>query len=212
MSECTEIDPWLLAADAARGDRQAEEDLWRTFRPRLKRMVTAELDPRISSRVDPSDVVQETILEAHRRLPECSARPPLPFYPWLRGIASDRIGKMHRTHLGAKSRDVSREVSSPCGLPDDSVDFLAQRLLNQEGCPVQWLLKEELRRRVRETLDQLSVEDRRVLILRLVEEMNTAETALVLGLSEPAVRMRQLRALERFADHLRAAGESGGQP
>lgn len=201
-------DPWALAASAAGGDRQAEEMLWRTYRPRLKRMVVAELDARVSSRVDPSDVVQETILEAHRRLPQCVGQPELPFYPWLRGIAVDHLAKVHRAHLGTQARDMAREVALIGGLPDDSVDYLARRLLNEEGCPVQKLLKEELRRRVRETLDQLSAEDRRVLLLRLVEDMSTAETAIVLGISEPAVRMRQLRALERFAELLRAAGES----
>jgi RNA polymerase sigma-70 factor (ECF subfamily) len=202
-------DPWQLAAEAARGDRQAEEKLWRAFRPRLKRMVVSQLDVRLSTRVDPSDVVQETILEAHRRLPEAVLRPPIPFYPWLRAIAADRLGKVHRAHLQTQARNVAFEQASPCGLPDDSVDFLAQRLLNRDDdCPVKRLLKEELRRRVRETLDRLSPEDRQVLVLRQIEDMSTAEAALVLGISESAVRGRHLRALERFAELLGAVGES----
>lgn len=207
-----ESDPWNLAAGAVQGDRHAEETLWRTYRPRLKRMVVAELDPRLSARVDPSDVVQEAILEAHRRLPECVVRPPLSFYPWLRGIASDHLANVHRAHLGTQARDIAREAPSPVGLPDDSVDYLAQRLINDEASPVQRVIKEELRRRVRETLNQLSAEDRRVLVLRLIEDMSAEETALVLGISAAAVRMRQVRALERFADLLRAAGESGVRP
>jgi RNA polymerase sigma-70 factor (ECF subfamily) len=195
-----------------RGDRTAEETLWRTYRPRLKRMVVAELDPRLSARVDPSDVVQGAILEAHRRLPECTARPPIAFYPWLRGIAADHLANVHRSHLGTQARDVTREAPSPRGLPDDSVDYLAQRLLNDEGSPVQRLIKEELRQRVRETLDRLPADDRRVLVLRLIEDMNAEETALVLGISAAAVRMRQVRALERFADLLRACGGSAVRP
>lgn len=92
-------------------------------------MVVAELDARVSSRVDPSDVVQETILDV------------------------DHLGKVHRARRGTQARDVGREVTSAGGLPVDSVDYLAQRLLNEEDCSVQKLPKDELRRRVRETLD-----------------------------------------------------------
>lgn len=213
MSESfLESDPWKLAADAVRGDRQAEEVLWRAYRPRLKRMVIAELDPRLSARVDPSDVVQEAVLEAHRRLPHCATNPPISFYPWLRAIAVDHLANIHRAHLGTQARDVNREAAPSTGLPDDSVDFLAARLLAEEGSPVQKLMKEELRRRVRETLDKLNADDRRVLVLRLIEEMSAEETALVLGINPAAVRMRQVRALERFAKLMQDAGESEVRP
>jgi RNA polymerase sigma-70 factor (ECF subfamily) len=213
MTENAALDPWALATAVAQGDRIAEESLWQTYRPRLKRMVVSELDPRLSARVDPSDVVQETILEAHRRLPKCVHQPAIAFYPWLRAIAVDQIRAAHRTHLHTQARSVAVEVPNPGGLPDDSIDHFAERLLKQqEGCPVKQLLKEELRRCVRETLERLGYEDRRVLVLRLIEDMSTAETATVLGISEPAVRMRQLRALHRFAELLKALGESEVRP
>jgi RNA polymerase sigma-70 factor (ECF subfamily) len=172
-------DPWGLAAKAVRGDKQAEELLWQTFRPRLRRMVAAELDPRVSQRVDPSDVVQETILEAHGRLPACVTKPPLPFYPWLRGIATERLFKVHRAHPGTQSRDAAREVPLAAMLPDDSVDHLARRLMSEESSPVHRVLFDELRRRVRETLNQLPEDDRRVAvkILRLAALLDERQVA-----------------------------------
>jgi RNA polymerase sigma-70 factor (ECF subfamily) len=206
-----QADPWELASAAAQGNVEAEMSLWNAYRPRLKRMVIAEIDPRVMARIDPSDVVQDAILEAHRRLPDCVVDPPLPFYPWLRGIATDQLNKAHRFHLGTQARDVTREAPSPQGLPDDSVDHLASRLMHDHESPVKRLMQQELRRQVRETLDRLEPVDRRVLVLRLIEDMSTADTALVLGVSEPAVRMRLRRALERFADALPAAQKGASQ-
>lgn len=205
------MDPWELATAAVEGNREAEESLWQAFRPRLKRMIVSQLDERLSARVDPSDIVQETIIEAHRRLPDSVGEPPLPFYPWLRGIAIDHLQRAYRRHVQAQMRSVAAERPLGGALADDSVDYLAERLLHQEeGCPVKEALKDELRRRVRDTLDQLPAPDREVLLLRQIEDMTTTEAALVLGISESAVRNRHLRALERFAALLRAAGESGG--
>ncbi len=56
-------------------------------------MVELRLDPKLRSRVDPSDVVQEVHLEACRRLSAYLLERPLPFRLWLRQIAYDRTVK-----------------------------------------------------------------------------------------------------------------------
>ncbi len=182
------------------GDPVAENRLWASQRSRLRRLVVYRLDPRIRGRVDPSDVVQETFIEAHRQLAEYARSCPLPFYPWLRQLACERLAKIHRRHLATEMRSVNREEQVPWNTPDESVDCLAARLAAHDTGPVQRLVDAELRRRVRQALEQLSPEHREVLLLRVLEEMTAAETAAVLGISEPAVRMRQLRALERFGE------------
>src|SRR5881397_3758324 len=91
------------------GDRQAFEQLFARHRPYLRRLVELRLDPRLRSRVDPSDVVQEAHLEALNRLNVYLGRPPLPFRLWLRQIACDRALKARRQHLGAARRALGRE-------------------------------------------------------------------------------------------------------
>jgi DNA-directed RNA polymerase specialized sigma24 family protein len=59
-------------------------------------MVAVRIDPRLAARVDPSDVVQETLTEAHRRLDDYLAARPVPFYPWLRQLVRDRLADLHR--------------------------------------------------------------------------------------------------------------------
>jgi RNA polymerase sigma-70 factor (ECF subfamily) len=64
------------------------------------------------------------------------------------------------------------------------------------------MIREELRATVQQVLSQLSACDREVLVLRYLEQLSTAETAAVLGLTKDGVKSRQRRALERFSNLL----------
>src|SRR5690349_13893335 len=87
-----------LLCRASSGDAAAREQLLARHREKLKRMVAVRLDRHLAARVDPSDVVQETLTDAARRLDDYLARRPMPYYPWLRRLALDRIDKAHRRH------------------------------------------------------------------------------------------------------------------
>ena len=88
-------DTELFIEAARRGGADARGGLLERYRPRLTRMVAVRLDRRLAARVDPADVVQEALLEAAARLDEYLRDPPIPFYPWLRRIAWDQIGRAH---------------------------------------------------------------------------------------------------------------------
>src|SRR6516165_12334958 len=87
-----------LLERACAGEAEATERLLSRHRPYLRRLVELRLDPRLRPRVDASDVVQETHLEALRRLSAYLERRPLPFRLWLRQIACDCALKAHRRH------------------------------------------------------------------------------------------------------------------
>src|SRR5213080_3119182 len=95
-----------LLASASRGDATARGRLLERHRQRLKRLVAVRLDRRLAARVDPSDVVQETLAEAAARLDGYLRDRPLPFYPWLRRLAEERLADVHRGHLRAGRRSV----------------------------------------------------------------------------------------------------------
>jgi RNA polymerase sigma-70 factor (ECF subfamily) len=184
----------LLAA-IARGDANARGQLLDRHRPRLKQMVAIRFDRRLAARLDPSDLVQETLVEADRRLEAYLQDRPLPFYPWLRQLALNRLIDARRFHVRAGRRTVTRE--EPAGLPESSVLQLADRLISKEA-PSAGLRLQENRERVRAALDRLAEADREVLVLRYLEQMSAAEAGAVLGVGEGAMRVRVLRALRRL--------------
>src|SRR5437588_8507035 len=98
-----------LPEAVSRGHSAARGQLLERHRPKLRRMVAVRLDRRLAARVDPSDVVQESMAEAAARLDQYVRDRPLPFYPWLRRIASDRLADASRRHLHAGRRSVGRE-------------------------------------------------------------------------------------------------------
>ena len=95
----------------AAGDRAAFEQLFAEHRAELRRVVEMRLDARLRARLDPSDVVQETQLEAFRRLGDFLERRPMPFRLWLRKTAQERLLMLQRQHLEAARRTVGREVA-----------------------------------------------------------------------------------------------------
>jgi RNA polymerase sigma-70 factor (ECF subfamily) len=185
-----------LLERASRGDPAARHQLLIRHRDRLRRMVALRLDRRLAPRLDPSDIVQESLAEAHLHLSDYLLRRPLPFYPWLRQFALERVAKQYERHVRAQRRSVTREASPP--LPEESVAQLARRLIASATSPSRRLLREEVRDRVRTALADLKPSDREVLVLRYLEGLSNSETAAVLGMSESAVGMRHLRALDRL--------------
>jgi RNA polymerase sigma-70 factor (ECF subfamily) len=181
-----------------RGDGAARQQLLARHLHRLRKMITLRLDRRLAARVDPSDVVQESLAEADRKLGDYLKEQPLPFYPWLRQIAAERLAKLHRRHLHAGKRDARREEPGVLDLPDESALQLASRLAAPGTSPSRQVVREELRQRLQEALARLGERDREVLVLRYLEQLSTRETAAVLGITEGAVKVRHLRALERL--------------
>src|SRR5580700_2161836 len=102
--EHQEIETEALIERAQKGDASAKQLLLANHRDRLRRMVAVHIDRRLAARVDPSDVVQEALAEAARKLPDYLRHRPLPFYPWLRRLAWERLMKLHQRHIVAAKR------------------------------------------------------------------------------------------------------------
>jgi RNA polymerase sigma-70 factor (ECF subfamily) len=196
-----EPDTEQLLTRAAQGDQTALEQLLGLHRQRLRQMIALRLDRRLQARLDPSDVVQETLAEAARRLADYARLRPLPFYPWLRQLAWERLVQLHRRHVRAGKRSVRREQGD-LPLSEESALALADRLVSRGSSPSARLRRSEQHRRVQAILAQLAEGDREVLVLRYLEHLSTQELAVVLGLTPAGAKTRQLRALRRLRDLL----------
>jgi RNA polymerase sigma-70 factor (ECF subfamily) len=192
-----------LLRRAADGDQESWGALLTRHADRLRRMVAFRLDQRLQGRIDPSDVIQESYLEASKRLADHLREPALPFFLWLRGIAGNKLRELHRHHLGTQMRDAGREVSLYRGaMPETTSAALAARLLGHGTRPSEAAARAEIKVRLQEALNGMDPLDREVLALRHFEQLSPAETARVLGIKEKAAGMRYVRALRRLKDIL----------
>jgi len=196
-----------LLRQSGQGDREARGRLLARHRDRLRKMVAWRLDRRLAPRVDPSDVVQDVLVEADRKLDGYLQDRPLPFYPWLRTLAWERLAALYRRHVRVRGRSVLREEPGILNLPDASAAELAARLITSATSASQQAIRREVRERVRHVLGTLSERDREVLVLRHLEQLSVADTAAVLGVTPGAVKVRHLRAVERLRKRLEQAGE-----
>jgi RNA polymerase sigma-70 factor (ECF subfamily) len=190
------------------GSPEAINRLMERHRQAVHRMVQMRLDAKVLRRVDVSDVVQDVLVEANRRLQDYLANPQLAFHLWLRQITQDRIIDAHRRHRTSAKRSVDREqpMLVALGGEDRSTMQLMNEIRDQELTPAAAVAQQEMARRVEAAIAELNDQDAEIVVMRHYEHLTNQETATALGLSEPAASMRYLRAIRRLRELL---GENG---
>lgn len=192
------------------GDESARNALLRLYRDRLKRMVGMRMDKRVSSRFDPSDVVQEALLTASNRLSAYLADQRIPFYPWLRNLTWEHLLKMQDRHLKVQKRTVDREVSNELKLNEDSVCELVDLLAGSLTSPSLKVMRDEMCRRIRDALMAMRNNDREVLELLYLEQLTSKEAAEVLQVTQTVIRTRHCRAIQRLSTMLQEGQDHDG--
>jgi RNA polymerase sigma-70 factor, ECF subfamily len=187
-----------LLADARVGDVQAVDRLLDRHRAAVHRMVRMRLDRKIQRRVDVSDVVQDVLVEANRRLQDYLENPGMAFHLWIRQITRDRIIDAHRRHRASAKRSVDREQGLALQGEDSSSMILAARLCDPGLTPAAAATRREMARQVEQAITQLTGSDYEVIVMRHYEQLSNQEVAQTLGLSEAAASMRYLRAIRRL--------------
>jgi RNA polymerase sigma-70 factor (ECF subfamily) len=192
---------------AGRGDPAAVNDLLAGHRDALRAFVDARLEPAVRARVDASDIVQEALAVAARRLPDYLERRPMPFHLWVRKTAYERLLNARRDQRAA-CRDVAREAVGP----DPTSIALAQSLVSSGPTPSEAAQAKELAERVAAALAGLPEADREVLSLRQVDGLPYEEIGVLLDIDPAAARQRYGRALVRLEKLLSGLGVSGSAP
>jgi RNA polymerase sigma-70 factor, ECF subfamily len=178
------------------GEAGAREQLFARYQHYLYVLAQAQLGRRLRVKCAPSDLVQQTLLEAHRDFAGFQGQQEGELLAWLRRILAHNLFNEARRY-GARQRDADREVSLDhvqAGVEHSSLAL--QRCLPASGpSPSQLAVEHESAIRLADALTRLPEDYRTVLLLRVFEEQPAEEVARQMGRSAGAIRMLQMRAL-----------------
>jgi RNA polymerase sigma-70 factor (ECF subfamily) len=154
-------------------------------RPYLLLLARMYLGDSSRRRLDPSDVVQQTFLQAQRQASQFRGRTAAELAAWLRRILAGTLSDALRAMSRAK-RDAGRERSLHAAL-DESASRLEHRLAAAQPSPSEQADRHEQVLRLAAALARLPEEQRRAVELKHLHDCTVAEIAQSLGRSETAV-------------------------
>lgn len=167
------------------------------LRPWLKMLAERQLSPALRGRIDPSDVVQQTLIDAWRGHENFRGSTQAERLAWLRIILKRTIMRYDRDHLRTVKRGRGREQQLQAAIDRDSV-ALEQLAVDRKPGPGSLADKAEQTLQLAAALDQLPVDYRQILTLRHIDGLSHEQIAERLGRSNAATRMLWIRALEKL--------------
>jgi RNA polymerase sigma-70 factor (ECF subfamily) len=185
-----------LIARCRTGEPAAREQLFHRYRHYLWLLAQAQLGRYLRAKCDPSDLVQQTLLEAHRDFAQFAGCHEAELLAWLRQILAHNLYNETR-RFAAQQRNAAREVSLEqlrAGL-DRSSAVLSRGLEADGASPSQAAAQREAAVRLADIMARLPDDYRTVLTLRVFEGLSAEEVAQRMKRTSGAVRMLQMRAL-----------------
>ena len=199
-----------LLERARGGDADSLGLLLRKYFRYLNSLSRQHTDERIRMRVSPSDVVQETLLEAHRDFARFAGTSIEEFTGWLRKILFNNLATAIENHVLAAKRDIrkQRPLDLPTGDASHAPEQLKRSLEASISSPSAPLRRDESLRHLTAAISQLPDAYQQVIKLRHFENLSFAEIAAKLGRSAGATRMLWVRAVEKLKHEMSQDDES----
>jgi RNA polymerase sigma-70 factor (ECF subfamily) len=172
------------------------------FRPYLHLLARLHQEPRLRSKFDPSDVVQQTFLQAYQALDRFRGQSEAELLAWLRQILAHCLAHARRDWQRDK-RDLARERSLEAAL-DASSARLEAWLAADQSSPSQQADRNEQLLRLAGALADLPEAQREALVLHYWQDWPVADIAQHLGRSTTAVAGLLKRGLRQLRTQLRS--------
>jgi RNA polymerase sigma-70 factor (ECF subfamily) len=203
MSE-TPPDPEELLRRAQGGDGAALGRLLELYRNYLGLLARHQIGKRLQSKVDDSDLIQETFLEAHRDFARFQGTTEAELISWLRRILASNIANLVQHYQGTRRRNVRLERELVVGL-DQSSSALERNLIAKQGSPTEHAARRDQAVLLADALAKLPEDYRQVLVLRHLEELSFADVAERMGRTIFSVKNLWARALAHLRRSLGCA-------
>jgi RNA polymerase sigma-70 factor (ECF subfamily) len=193
-TEASQLVQWLTLA--REGDESAKNRLFAAGRSFAAIIARAQLHRRLATKVDPSDLVQQSLLEAHRGFEDFQGQTPHDWLAWLKQIVTRNVLDADKHYRGAACRDLRRE--QPQKAIGDSEGTVAWAPVDPAPTPSQFLSSCELSLRLAEAIEGLPNDYRQVILLRNVERLSFGQVALEMDRSHGACQMLWVRAVDQL--------------
>jgi len=191
------VEPQQLLEEARAGDGTTLGRLLELYRRYLTLLARVQIGQRLQGKVDASDLVQETFLEAHRNFTTFRGGSEAELIRWLRQILAANLADMFRRYLGTQGRDVRLEREIEAGIDHSSV-MLDRGLVAVQSSPSQQASQREQAVLLADALDELPGDYREVLVLRNLEGLTFPQVAQRMGRSVDSVEKLWMRGLVRL--------------
>ncbi|NUQ62245.1 MAG: sigma-70 family RNA polymerase sigma factor [Pirellulales bacterium] len=187
-----------LIQKARQGDEACRDQLFQMCRSYLGLIARAQVETWLQVKVDASDLVQETMLEAYRDFARFQGESEQEWMAWLRKILSHNVADYVRQYRGTAKRQIGREVRfrDPGESAADARG--APEPIAPGATPSQEFLQIDDELRVAAALGQLPPDYQEVILLRNLRRLSFNEVAQEMGRSRPAVQMLWMRAIKRL--------------
>ena len=173
------------------GDKKALEELFNPVQPLLRLQAQTLLGSGLASRLDPSDVVQETVTQAYKDLAQFQGSSEAEWIAWLRCLLEGHVAKAWRHHHAGK-RDLALEVTA----------LETQPASSRGADPAKEILEMEQAMQLAAAIERLPETMRQIIVRRVFQEEPFEEIASSLGHTSGAVRVQWTRAIRRLRQML----------
>ncbi len=186
----------ILLNQARSGDQESKDRLFELCRNYVSIIARAQIGTWLQAKVDPSDLVQQTLLDAHRGIHNFRGASEGEWLAWLRQILNNNTTDYIRKYRGTEKRQINREVSIEQTTSGGSV----RRIQPQADCdtPSQIVLQREQEVNMANAISKLSNDYQQVIILRNLQRLSFNEVAENMDRTRPAVQMLWMRAIEQL--------------
>lgn len=186
---------------AREGNTEARDELFDKCRNYVAFVARSQVESWLRQKVDASDLIQQTLLEAHRGFDQFRGKTEGEWLAWLKQILKHNAADFVRHYRGTAKRQARREVPIH-GQTAGGSDFIREPADPGES-PSQIVMQHEDEIRLADAMAKLTPDHQEVIMLRNIQRLPFDEVAERMGRSRPAVQMLWMRAIKKLQQEVK---------
>lgn len=187
-----------LVGKAKEGDRDALQSLLARYLPRIHQLVRLSMGSKLRNHLESMDVVQEVLGRILKSFDKFEIRHEASFAHWVRVLVQNEI-KNQAVFQNADCRNADKEIH-PVKNESGSWLDIGAGLADTGKTPSKIVEAKDNMDRLAQALEQLTEDQREIIVMRQYEELSFGDIGEILNCSEDASRMKFVRAMDKLTD------------